>query len=162
MGGARPRAATMAGASLLAFECQPSRIEMRLRTGYLDAKVDSLDEALAMIERSRADKKPMSVGLLGNAAEIVPDLARRNIAPDALTDQTSAHDPLNGYLPAGWTLAEWEERRARGPKGVSQAAKRSIAVHWRVMVAFLRRGGATRAYGHNIRPIALARGVDDA
>src|SRR5467141_1100278 len=121
MGGAQPLAATMAGASLLAIECQPSRIEMRLRTGYLDAKVDSLDEALAMIERSRADKKPMSVGLLGNAAEIVPDLARRNIAPDALTDQTSAHDPLNGYLPAGWTLAEWEERRARDPKGVEKA-----------------------------------------
>ena len=118
MGGAQPLAATMAGASLLAIECQPSRIEMRLRTGYLDAKADSLDEALAMIERSRADKKPMSVALLGNAAEIVPDLARRNIAPNALTDQTSAHDPLNGYLPAGWTLAEWEERRARDPKGV--------------------------------------------
>ncbi len=162
MGGAQPLAATMAGASLLAIECQPSRIEMRLRTGYLDAKVDSLDEALAMIERSRADKKPMSVGLLGNAAEIVPDLARRNIAPDALTDQTSAHDPLNGYLPAGWTLAEWEERRARDPKGVEKAAKQSMAVHVRAMLDFWRRGVPTLDYGNNIRQMAMEMGVTDA
>jgi len=162
MGGAQPLAATMAGASLLAIECQPSRIEMRLRTGYLDAKADSLDEALAMIERSRADKKPISVGLLGNAAEIVPDLARRNIAPDALTDQTSAHDPLNGYLPAGWTLAEWEERRARDPKGVEKAAKQSMAVHVRAMLDFWRRGVPTLDYGNNIRQMAMEMGVTDA
>jgi urocanate hydratase len=162
MGGAQPLAATMAGASLLAIECQPSRIEMRLRTGYLDAKTDSLDEALAMIGRSRADKKPMSVGLLGNAAEIVPDLARRNIAPDALTDQTSAHDPLNGYLPAGWTLAEWEERRARDPKGVEKAAKQSMAVHVRAMLDFWRRGVPTLDYGNNIRQMAMEMGVRDA
>ena len=162
MGGAQPLAATMAGASLLVIECQPSRIEMRLRTGYLDAKADSLDQALAMIERSRADKKPMSVGLLGNAAEIVPDLARRNIAPDALTDQTSAHDPLNGYLPAGWTLAEWEERRARDPKGVEKAAKQSMAVHVRAMLDFWRRGVPTLDYGNNIRQMAMEMGVTDA
>jgi urocanate hydratase len=162
MGGAQPLAATMAGACLLAIECQPSRIEMRLRTGYLDAKADSLDEALAMIERSRADKKPMSVALLGNAAEIVPDLARRNIAPDALTDQTSAHDPLNGYLPAGWTLAEWEERRARDPKGVEKAAKQSMAVHVRAMLDFWRRGVPTLDYGNNIRQMAMEMGVTDA
>jgi urocanate hydratase len=162
MGGAQPLAATMAGASLLAIECQPSRIEMRLRTGYLDAKAGSLDEALAMIERSRADKKPMSVGLLGNAAEIVPDLARRNIAPDALTDQTSAHDPLNGYLPAGWTLAEWEERRARDPKGVEKAAKQSMAVHVHAMLDFWRRGVPTLDYGNNIRQMAMEMGVTDA
>jgi urocanate hydratase len=162
MGGAQPLAATMAGTSLLAIECQPSRIEMRLRTGYLDAKADSLDEALAMIERSRTDKKPMSVGLLGNAAEIVPDLARRNIAPDAVTDQTSAHDPLNGYLPAGWTLAEWEERRARDPKGVEKAAKQSMAVHVRAMLDFWRRGVPTLDYGNNIRQMAMEMGVTDA
>jgi urocanate hydratase len=162
MGGAQPLAATMAGASLLAIECQPSRIEMRLRTGYLDANADSLDEALAMIERSRADKKPMSVGLLGNAAEIVPDLARRNIAPDVLTDQTSAHDPLNGYLPAGWTLAEWEERRARDPKGVEKAAKQSMAVHVRAMLDIWRRGVPTLDYGNNIRQMAMEMGVTDA
>jgi urocanate hydratase len=162
MGGAQPLAATMAGASLLAIECQPSRIEMRLRTGYLDAKAHSLDEALAMIERSCADKKPMSVGLLGNAAEIVPDLARRNIAPDALTDQTSAHDPLNGYLPAGWTLPEWGERRARDPKGVEKAAKQSMAVHVRAMLDFWRRGVPTLDYGNNIRQMAMEMGVTDA
>jgi len=162
MGGAQPLAATMAGASLLAIECQPSRIEMRLRSGYLDAKADSLDEALAIVERSRADKKPISVGLLGNAAEIVPDLARRNIAPDALTDQTSAHDPLNGYLPAGWTLAEWEERRARDPNGVEKAAKQSMAVHVRAMLDFWRRGVPTLDYGNNIRQMAMEMGVTDA
>jgi len=162
MGGAQPLAATMAGASLLAIECQPSRIEKRLRSGYLEAKADSLDEALAIIERSRADKKPISVGLLGNAAEIVPDLARRNIAPDALTDQTSAHDPLNGYLPAGWTLAEWEERRTRDPKGVEKAAKQSMAVHVRAMLDFWRRGVPTLDYGNNIRQMAMEMGVTDA
>jgi urocanate hydratase len=162
MGGAQPLAATMAGACLLAIECQPSRIEMRLRTGYLDAKANSLDEALAMIERAGAEKKPLSVGLLGNAAEIVPDLARRGIKPDAVTDQTSAHDPLNGYLPAGWTLAQWEERRARDPKGVEKAAKESMAIHVRAMLDFWRRGVPTLDYGNNIRQMAMEMGVTDA
>jgi urocanate hydratase len=162
MGGAQPLAATMAGASLLAIECQPSRIEMRLRTGYLDAQAQSLDEALAMIERAGRERTPRSIGLIGNAAEIVPELARRGIAPDAVTDQTSAHDPLNGYLPAGWTLAEWEERRARDPKGVAQAAKESMAVHVRAMLAFWRRGVPTLDYGNNIRQMAMEMGVADA
>jgi urocanate hydratase len=162
MGGAQPLAATMAGACLLAIECQPSRIEMRLRTGYLDAQANSLDEALAMIERAGAEKKPLSVGLLGNAAEIVPDLARRGIKPDAVTDQTSAHDPLNGYLPAGWTLAQWEERRARDPKGVEKAAKESMAIHVRAMLDFWRRGVPTLDYGNNIRQMAMEMGVTDA
>jgi urocanate hydratase len=162
MGGAQPLAATMAGASLLAIECQPSRIEMRLRTGYLDAQAQSLDEALAMIERAGRERTPRSIGLIGNAAEIVPELARRGIAPDAVTDQTSAHDPLNGYLPAGWTLAKWEERRARDPKGVAQAAKESMAVHVRAMLAFWRRGVPTLDYGNNIRQMAMEMGVADA
>jgi urocanate hydratase len=102
MGGAQPLAATMAGASLIAIECQPSRIEMRLRTRYLDAQAASIDEALAMVERAHAADKPLSVGVLGNAAELVPDIVQRGIRPDVLTDQTSAHDPVNGYLPAGW------------------------------------------------------------
>jgi len=106
MGGAQPLAATMAGASCLAVECQPSRIEMRLRTGYVDRRADTLDEALAIIEQSCRDRKPVSVGLLGNAAEIFPEIYRRGIRPDAVTDQTSAHDPINGYLPKGWTLSE--------------------------------------------------------
>src|SRR5689334_13715317 len=159
MGGAQPLAATMAGASLLAIECQPSRIEMRLRTGYLDAQASSLDEALEMVRRACAEKKPLSVGLIGNAAEIVPELARRDIRPDVLTDQTSAHDPLNGYLPAGWTLAEWEERRARDPKAVEQAAKESMAAHVRAMLAFWRRGVPTLDYGNNIRQMAMEVGV---
>ena len=127
MGGAQPLAATMAGASCLAVECQPSRIEMRLKTGYLDAEAADLDEALAMIEASCREKKPISVGLLGNAADIFPELVRRGVRPDAVTDQTSAHDPINGYLPKGWTLAQWEERRERDPKAVDQGRQ---ALRW--------------------------------
>src|SRR5882762_4290875 len=121
MGGAQPLAATMAGASMLAIECQPSRIEMRLRTGYLDRQASTLDEALAIMAESAASKKPVSVGLLGNAAEIFPELVRRGVRPDIVTDQTSAHDPINGYLPKGWSLGAWEARRGSDPKGVEQA-----------------------------------------
>jgi urocanate hydratase len=162
MGGAQPLAATMAGASLLAIECQPSRIEMRLKTGYLDAQARDLDEALAMIARATDEKKPISVALLGNAAELLPELVRRGVTPDAVTDQTSAHDPINGYLPAGWTLAEWEERRGSDPKGVEQAAKRSMAAHVRAMLDFWRRGVPTFDYGNNIRQMAQDTGVTDA
>src|SRR5215208_636103 len=118
MGGAQPLAATLAGAAMLAVECQPSRIEMRLRTGYLDTEAKDLDEALAMIERSCLEKKPLSVGVLGNAAEVFPELFRRGVRPDVVTDQTSAHDPVNGYLPKGWSLAEWEKRRESDPRSV--------------------------------------------
>jgi urocanate hydratase len=162
MGGAQPLAATMAGASLLAIECQPSRIEMRLKTGYLDAQAKDLDEALAMIERARRDGKAISVAVLGNAAELLPELVRRGVKPDAVTDQTSAHDPINGYLPAGWTLAQWEERRASDPKAVEQAAKLSMAQHVRAMLDFWRRGVPTFDYGNNIRQMAKETGVADA
>ncbi len=162
MGGAQPLAATMAGASMLAVECQPSRIEMRLKTRYLDLKTDSLDEALAVIEKSVKERKPVSVGLLGNTAEILPELVRRGVRPDAVTDQTSAHDPVNGYLPAGWTLAEWEERRQRDPKGTAQAAKESMAVHVRAMLAFHEAGVPTFDYGNNIRQMAKDMGVENA
>ena len=162
MGGAQPLAATMAGASLLAIECQPSRIEMRRKTGYLDAQATDLDQALAMIERAGRERKPISVGVLGNAAEMVPELARRGVKPDAVTDQTSAHDPINGYLPAGWTLAQWEARRASDPKGVERAAKESMAVHVRAMLEFWRRGVPTLDYGNNIRQMAKEMGVADA
>src|SRR5882762_7299994 len=151
MGGAQPLAATMAGASLLAIECQPSRIEMRLKTGYLDVQATSLDEGLAIIEHACRERKPVSVGVLGNAAEMLPELVRRGVKPDAVTDQTSAHDPINGYLPARWTLAEWEARRASDPKGVERAAKESMAVHVRAMLEFWRRGVPTLDYGNNIR-----------
>ena len=162
MGGAQPLAATMAGASLLAIECQPSRIEMRLRSRYLDVQAKDLEEALTMIERSCRERKPLSVGVLGNAAEIVPALAGRGIRPDVVTDQTSAHDPLNGYLPAGWTLQEWQERRERDPKAVEQAAKQSMAVHVQAMLDFWRRGVPTLDYGNNIRQMAKEVGVNDA
>ena len=162
MGGAQPLAATMAGASLIAVECQPSRIEFRLRTRYLDTEAASIDEALAIVERARADGKPVSVGLLGNAAEIYPEMLARGIRPDAVTDQTSAHDPANGYLPAGWTLEEWAERRERDPAGVAGEAKRSMARQVEAMLAFHREGIPVLDYGNNIRQMASEAGLKDA
>jgi urocanate hydratase len=162
MGGAQTLAATMAGASCLAIECQASRIEMRLRTGYVDVQARDLDDALAIVERSCAAKKPLSVALLGNAAEILPELVRRGVRPDCVTDQTSAHDPVNGYLPKGWTLAQWEEARERDPAGVTKAAKRSMAEHVRAMLDFHRMGVPVVDYGNNIRQMALEEGVPDA
>ncbi|HEY7852168.1 MAG TPA: urocanate hydratase [Caulobacteraceae bacterium] len=162
MGGAQPLAAVMAGASCLAVECQASRIEMRLRTGYLDVQTQDLDEALAMIARSCAEKKPLSVGLLGNAAEVFPELLARGVRPDAVTDQTSAHDPINGYLPAGWSLTDWQERRQSDPAGVASAAKASMAAQVRAMLGFHRAGVPTVDYGNNIRQMALEDGVADA
>ncbi len=162
MGGAQPLAATMAGASLIAVECQPSRIEFRLRTRYLDTEAATIDEALAIVERARADGKPVSVGLLGNAAEIYPEMLARGIRPDAVTDQTSAHDPANGYLPAGWTLEEWAERRERDPAGVAGEAKRSMARQVEAMLAFHREGIPVLDYGNNIRQMASEAGLKDA
>ncbi|WP_422062048.1 urocanate hydratase [Sphingopyxis sp.] len=162
MGGAQPLAAVMAGASCLAIECQPSRIEMRLRTGYLDKRAASIDEAIAMIEGTHAGGKPVSVGLLGNAAEILPDMARRGIRPDLLTDQTSAHDPVNGYLPAGWTLDEWFSKRERDPAAVAKAAKASMAVHVQAMLDMQAAGVPTTDYGNNIRQMAKDEGVENA
>jgi urocanate hydratase len=162
MGGAQPLAATMAGASMIAIECQPSRIEMRLRTRYLDVKANSMAEALEIVERAKRAGKAVSVGVLGNAAEILPDLASRGVHPDALTDQTSAHDPVNGYLPAGWTVAEWEERRQSDPKGVAAAAKASMKTHVEAMLKMHRDGVPTLDYGNNIRQMAFDMGVKDA
>ena len=162
MGGAQPLAATMAGASLLAVECQPSSIEMRLRTKYLDLQAASLDEALTIMERSCREKKPVSVGVLGNAAEIFPELVRRGVRPDVVTDQTSAHDPINGYLPAGWTLAQWEEKRTSDPKSVETAAKASMRVHVQAMLDFHARGVPTLDYGNNIRQMAKEEGLANA
>ncbi len=162
MGGAQPLAATMAGASCLAVECQASRIEMRLKTRYVDVRADTLDEALEIINRSVAEKKPVSVGLLGNIAEVLPELLRRGVRPDALTDQTSAHDPINGYLPKGWTVAEWIERREANPKSVEAAARASMAGHVRDMLAFAKMGVPTFDYGNNIRQVAKEEGVENA
>jgi urocanate hydratase len=159
MGGAQPLAATMAGASMIAIECQPSRIEMRLRTRYLDTQAASIDEALKMI---RASSKPISVGVLGNAAEILPDMVKRNILPDALTDQTSAHDPVNGYLPAGWTVAQWEEKRQSDPASVKDAAMASMRVHVQAMLDMQKLGVPTLDYGNNIRQMAFEMGLKNA
>ena len=162
MGGAQPLAATLARASLLAIECDPTRIEKRLQTRYLDRRADSLDAALAMIEEAKRAGTPISVGVVGNAADMVPELLRRGVRPDAVTDQTSAHDPVNGYLPIGWTLEEWHERREREPAAVAAAAKRSMATHVEAMLGFHRLGVPTFDYGNNIRQMALEVGVADA
>ena len=162
MGGAQTLAATMAGASCLAIECRPSSIEFRLRSGYVDVQAKDLDDALAIIQRASKDKKPVSVALLGNAGEVLPELVRRGVRPDAVTDQTSAHDPINGYLPIGWTLAQWEERREKDPAGVAKAAKQSMAVHVRAMLDFHRQGIPTVDYGNNIRQMAKEEGVANA
>jgi urocanate hydratase len=162
MGGAQPLAATMAGASMLAIECQPSRIERRLQTGYLDKSVATLDDALALIAQATKSRNAVSVGLCGNAAEILPELLRSGVRPDAVTDQTSAHDLINGYLPEGWTVAEWEQRRQADPSAVAEAAAKSVAKHVRVMLAFARQGVPTFDYGNNIRQVAKDQGVNDA
>jgi len=167
MGGAQPLAATMAGASLLGVECQASRIERRLATRYLDKKADTLDEAIAIIHEAHANGETVSVGLLGNAAEVFPELARRmatdkKYRPDAVTDQTSAHDPLNGYLPLGWTWEEAEQKRLTQPDEVIKAARKSIAAHVNAMLEFKHAGIPTFDYGNNIRQEAFDEGVKNA
>jgi len=162
MGGAQPLAATMAGASMLAIECQPSRIEKRLETRYLDKSAKTIDEALKIIEDAHAKGEAVSVGLLGNAAEILPEMVSRGVKPDAVTDQTSAHDPTNGYLPIGWTIEDWVSKRETHPKDVEKAARASIAEHVRAMLAFKDMGIPTFDYGNNIRQVAKEEGVKDA
>ncbi|GGZ30776.1 urocanate hydratase [Asticcacaulis endophyticus] len=162
MGGAQPLAAVMAGASCLAIECQASRIDMRLRTGYLDRSTESIDEALAWIEESCTAKTPISVGLLGNAADILPELFKRGVRPDLLTDQTSAHDPINGYLPSGWSVDQWQTVRETDPESVAKAAKASMAQHVRAMLDFAKAGVPTTDYGNNIRQVAKDEGVENA
>jgi len=159
MGGAQPLAATMAGASCLAVECQPSRIEMRMKTGYVDKMTDSLDEALTWVTTA---KTPISVGLIGNAADVYPELVRRGVRPDVVTDQTSAHDPLNGYLPQGWSLERWASARETEPRSVEVAARISMATHVRAMLEFHARGVPVLDYGNNIRQVAKDEGVADA
>lgn len=162
MGGAQPLAATMAGATMLAVECDPKRIKKRLDTGYLDKEVRHLDEALQLITQHCASKKPISIGLLGNAADIFAELVKRGIKPDMVTDQTSAHDPLNGYLPQGYTLEQAEELRKTDPQKVIHDAKTSMAVQVRAMIHFHQQGIPTFDYGNNIRQMAADMGVTDA
>ena len=162
MGGAQPLAAAFAGAACLAIECDPERIDFRLRTRYVDEKTESLDEALTMIERWTSAGDAKSVGLLGNAAEIVPELVRRGVHPSIVTDQTSAHDPLHGYLPAGWTVAEWRDRQVSDPKAVEQAAQASMRTHVEAMLAFWKAGVPAVDYGNNIRQVAFDEGLEHA
>ncbi len=162
MGGAQPLAAVFAGACCLAVECDETRIDFRIRTRYLDEKATSLDEALEMIERWTKAGEAKSVGLLGNAADIFPELVKRGVHPDIVTDQTSAHDPINGYLPKGWTLAEWREKRESDPAAVEKAARTSMKVHVKAMVDFWNAGVPTLDYGNNIRQVAKDEGLENA
>ncbi|QDP02421.1 urocanate hydratase [Thalassotalea sp. PS06] len=162
MGGAQPLAATMAGFCALVVECDETRIDFRLKTRYVDKKATSLDEALSMIDEAIADGKAISVGLLGNAADVFPELVKRGITPDVVTDQTSAHDPLNGYLPQGWTMEHAAEMRLKDEAAVVKAAKQSMAVQVQAMLDLQAMGAATTDYGNNIRQMALEEGVSNA
>jgi urocanate hydratase len=162
MGGAQPLAATMAGFSMLAVECDETRIDFRLRTGYLDRKATSLDEALALMEAACSRREAMSVGLLGNAADVYPELVARGVVPDAVTDQTSAHDPRNGYLPRGWTMEQAAEARQRDPQRIEREARASMKVHVQAMLDLQSRGGIVFDYGNNIRQVAFDEGLKDA
>ncbi|UXN08064.1 urocanate hydratase [Bartonella sp. HY761] len=162
MGGAQPLAAVMAGASCLAIECNPDSIDFRLRTRYVDAKAETLDEAMAMIDKWTKAGEAKSVALLGNAAEILPEMVKRGIRPDMVTDQTSAHDPINGYLPIGWTMAQWKEKRESAPQEVEKAARASMKVHVAAMLDFYHAGIPTFDYGNNIRQVAKDEGLENA
>jgi urocanate hydratase len=162
MGGAQPLAATMAGASMLAVECRQSRIDKRLETRYLDEQAASLDEALAKIAAAHKKGRPISVGLRANIVDVLEDLRKRGIKPDALTDQTSAHDPVNGYLPQGWSVEKWDERRVSDPAGTAAAAKASMARHVSLLLEFERMGLPVFDYGNNIRQVARDEGVERA
>lgn len=162
MGGAQPLAAVMAGACCLAVECDETRIDFRLRTRYVDAKAHTLDEALALIDQWTKAGEAKSVGLVGNAAEIFPELVRRGVRPDIVTDQTSAHDPVHGYLPVGWTVAEWRAKQESDPKAVEVAARASMKTHVQAMVDFWNMGIPTLDYGNNIRQVAKEEGFENA
>jgi urocanate hydratase len=162
MGGAQPLAAVMAGAACLAIECRQSSIDKRLETRYLDEQAKDLDDALARIAKATKEKRAISIGLLGNGAEILPELLRRGVRPDAVTDQTSAHDPVNGYLPIGWSVDEWDRARERDPKRVEKEARASMAKHVEAMLAFQKMGVPTFDYGNNIRQVAFDEGVKNA
>ncbi|WP_341199042.1 urocanate hydratase [Lentibacter algarum] len=162
MGGAQPLAAVFAGACCLAVECNPDSIDFRLRTKYLDERADTLDEAMEMITRWTAAGEAKSVGLLGNAADVFAEIHARGIRPDIVTDQTSAHDPLHGYLPQGWTMAEWKTKQETAPKEVEAAARASMKVHVKAMVDFWNDGVPTLDYGNNIRQVAQDEGLENA
>ncbi|MFC5740994.1 urocanate hydratase [Dyella tabacisoli] len=162
MGGAQPLAASLAGACSLNIECQQSSIDFRLKTRYVDEQATDLDDALARIAKYTAEGRAVSIALLGNAADLLPELVRRGVRPDAVTDQTSAHDPVNGYLPQGWTVPQWFERRKSDPVGTAKAAKQSMRIHVEAMLAFHKQGVVTFDYGNNIRQMAKDEGCAEA
>ncbi|AXI44750.1 urocanate hydratase [Sulfitobacter sp. SK012] len=162
MGGAQPLAAVMAGACCLAVECDETRADFRLRTRYVDAKTHDLDEALSMIDTWTKAGDAKSVALIGNAADVFPELMRRGVRPDMVTDQTSAHDPIHGYLPQDWTVAQWREKQESDPKAVEEAARASMKIQVKAMVDFWNAGIPTLDYGNNIRQVALEEGLEDA
>ncbi len=162
MGGAQPLAATMNGAAILCVEVNQAKIERRIRTRYCDRMTHSLDEALEWVLTAKARRAPLSVGLVGNCAEVLPELARREVVPDLLTDQTSAHDPLNGYIPAGLSLEEAAELRRSRPSEYVDRALDSIAIHVQAMLTMQKKGAVTFDYGNNIRTMAFQRGVKEA
>ncbi len=162
MGGAQPLAGVLAGASVLAIECDETRIDFRMRSRYVDYKAKSLDEAMEIINKAVAEKRAISVGLLGNAAELLPEMIRRGIRPDAVTDQTSAHDPLNGYLPIGWNLEQAVKLRKENPELVVAEARKSMVVHVQAMLDFQKQGIPTFDYGNNIRQVALEEGLQNS
>ncbi|PXW23474.1 urocanate hydratase [Paraburkholderia caballeronis] len=162
MGGAQPLAATMAGFSIIAVECDETRIDFRLKTRYVDKKAHTLDEALALLDDAKRAGRPVSVGLVGNVADVFAECVARGITPDCVTDQTSAHDPVNGYLPQGWTLEQWRHARDADPQRIVGPAKQSMAAQVRAMLALQQRGAATLDYGNNIRQMAFETGVENA
>src|SRR5690349_23174382 len=162
MGGAQPLAASLAGACSLTIECQQSRIDFRLKTRYVDEQATDLDDALARIEKYTKAGEAKSIALLGNAAEVLPELVRRGVRPDAVTDQTSAHDPVNGYLPIGWNVEQWQRMQSEDPARVRDAAKKSMRVHVEAMLAFQKVGVPTFDYGNNIRQMAKDEGCANA
>ncbi|BFI95634.1 MAG: urocanate hydratase [Rhodanobacter sp.] len=162
MGGAQPLAASLASACSLTIECQQSRIDFRLKTRYVDEQASDLDDALARIKKYTEAGEAKSIALLGNAADVLPELVRRGVKPDAVTDQTSAHDPVNGYLPSGWTVEQWFERRKSDPNGTRDAAKKSMKQHVEAMLAFHAQGIPTFDYGNNIRQMAKDEGCANA
>ena len=162
MGGAQPLAATMAGASCIAVECNPDCIDFRIRTKYVDECAESIDEAMTIVNKAHAKGRAVSVGLLGNAADVFPEMYKRGIKPDMVTDQTSAHDPINGYLPQGWSLSEWREKRENDPKAVEVAACASMKRHVQAMLDFWNAGVPTLDYGNNIRQVAFDQGLKNA
>jgi urocanate hydratase len=162
MGGAQPLAATMAGLSMIVVECDPARIEFRIRIGYLKERTDSLDDALEMIDAARVSGVPVSVGLLGNAADVYQEIVRRGILPDVVTDQTAAHDPIRGYLPVGWTLEQWESTQSSDPMAVSDAATRSMGTQVEAMLDMLDSGSLVFEYGNNLRLRAQEGGQEKA